>query len=75
MNGVASYKRNSEVEGELHIKDTNGVRRQIIRLEPDEYEQGLGLHIPVDGSQDIQLKNITEKTSKWVKGMESNSLS
>lgn len=63
-NGSASYKRNDEVEGTLRIKDTNGIRQTIIRLQPDESEEGLGLHIPVDGSQKNQVENINQKTKK-----------
>ena len=72
--GIARYKKNNEVEGELYIKDTDGIRRKIARLEPYESEEGLGLQIPADGTQTNQLNNINRKTNKWIKGIESNSL-
>ena len=73
-NGIASYKRNDEVQGVLKIKDTTGVRQTIQRLQPDESEEGLGIHIPVDGSQMNQVTNINRKTIKWIDGIKSSAL-
>ena len=67
-NGITSYKRNDEVQGVLKIKDTTGVRQTIQRLQPDESEEGFGIHIPVDGSQMNQVTNINRKTIKWIMG-------
>ena len=58
--GRAYYKRNHEAEGELYIKDINGIRRRIERLHP----YGLGLHIPADGTQRNQVDNIINKSGK-----------
>ena len=60
------YKQNNEVEGELFIQDTNGEKQRIIRMQPHESEEGLGIHIPSDGSQKNQLNNILKKTDKWI---------
>ena len=60
-NGCAYYKRNHGVDGELFIKDTDGIRRRITRLQPDESEKGLDLQIPSDGPLSNQVTNITEK--------------
>ena len=74
-NGQAFYKLNHEVDGDIYIKDTNGTRQRIQRLEPYESEQGLGLHIPVDGSQGNQVNNIINKSEKWIKGVQNSALS
>ena len=73
-NGIPYYKRNDEVNGILKIKDTDGVREVITRLQPDESEEGLGIHIPVNGSQWNQIENINNKTAKWIDGITKNSL-
>ena len=72
--GKAYYKRNQEVYGKLKIKDTNGIPQTILRLQPNESEEGLGLHLPADGNQENQLVNINKKTRKWIDGIQHSAL-
>ena len=72
--GKAYYKKNHEVYGRLQMKDTNGVQQTILRLQPNESEEGLGLQLPADGNQYNQLVNINKKTTKWIEGIKHSAL-
>ena len=63
-----------EIEGALWKYNTNDICQTIIRLQPDESEEGLGFHIPVDRSQQNQIENINRKTKKWIDGIKASSL-
>jgi hypothetical protein len=68
------YKTKAEIIGEITIRNPQGEKEVLERLEVDDLRVTLGINIAPDGSWTGQVKYLAEKVNKWVSQLESGHL-
>ena len=67
--------RMNEFDGELWVKNTNGIKQRVQRFDVNKSKDGLGLHIHPDGSMDQQVVFISAQINAWNGKLKHSSLS
>jgi len=68
-NGEWKYMSQSQLPGQLLMRDVSGERRQLTRLEPWEAERALGVRLAPDGNMKIETQYHLAQAHQWAAQM------
>jgi hypothetical protein len=70
-----AYAGIQDSPGELQVNDTSNSRKTIMRLEPDQAYETLGVFLAPDGNLDAQFEKMLSAVKVWVVGLRTGKLS
>jgi hypothetical protein len=70
-----SYRQKHELPGTLFVRNPNGDRELLDRVEINEGRVTLGINITPDGSQDGEAQYLMTKVRQWISRFKANHLS
>jgi hypothetical protein len=65
QNGKWHYRSIQDMPGNIHIRDTNGSRVMLTRLEPSDARETLGIMIAMDGNCDAEILHLRAKAEEF----------
>ena len=62
ISGRWRYIKFDDFNGDIQVKDTNGRLQTVERFDIDKAKEGLGIFVTPNGSMNMQLERISEKS-------------
>ena len=73
-NGRWNFRRNVDMAGEVHIKDSTNETVNLVRLQPNQTEKTLGIKMAPQYNKNDQQKALMDKAVSWAMTVKHGSL-